>query len=122
MRKIVRARAGAGIFDKLEPELELEKNGLAPQHCRYQREKSCFGPTMANHAPFYRELSKLALYTPRNANFAVLKNAIVYICCRSRKRQVANIGNSDTGHPNMSRSQNSFCDTTRGKSQLEFES
>jgi hypothetical protein len=26
------ARAGAGIFDKLEPELKLDKNGPAPQH------------------------------------------------------------------------------------------
>jgi hypothetical protein len=32
MGKIVRAGAGAGIFDKLEPELEPEKNGPAPQH------------------------------------------------------------------------------------------
>jgi hypothetical protein len=30
-------RAGAGIFDKLEPkpELEPDKNGPAPQHCCY---------------------------------------------------------------------------------------
>jgi hypothetical protein len=29
-------RAGAGIFDKLvpEPELEPDKNGPAPQHCQ----------------------------------------------------------------------------------------
>jgi hypothetical protein len=35
MGKIVRAGAGAGIFDKLkpEPELEPDKNGPAPQHC-----------------------------------------------------------------------------------------
>jgi hypothetical protein len=35
MGKMVRAGAGAGIFDKLEPEPELEpdKNGPAPQHC-----------------------------------------------------------------------------------------
>jgi hypothetical protein len=37
MGKIVRAGAGAGIFDKLEPErepeLEPDKNGLAPKHC-----------------------------------------------------------------------------------------
>jgi hypothetical protein len=32
MGKMVRAGAGAGIFDKLEPELELDKNGPAPQH------------------------------------------------------------------------------------------
>jgi hypothetical protein len=32
MGKIVRAGAGAGIFDKLEPELEPDKNGPAPQH------------------------------------------------------------------------------------------
>jgi hypothetical protein len=30
---MVRAGVGAGIFDKLEPELEPEKNGPAPQHC-----------------------------------------------------------------------------------------
>jgi hypothetical protein len=32
--KTVRAGAGAGIFDKLEPgpELEPDKNGPAPQH------------------------------------------------------------------------------------------
>jgi hypothetical protein len=32
---MVRAGAGAKIFDKLEPEpkLELDKNGSAPQHC-----------------------------------------------------------------------------------------
>jgi hypothetical protein len=28
----VRAGDGAGIFDKLEPELEPDKNGPAPQH------------------------------------------------------------------------------------------
>jgi hypothetical protein len=32
MGKIVRAGAGAGIFHKLEPELEPDKNGPAPQH------------------------------------------------------------------------------------------
>jgi hypothetical protein len=32
MGKMVRAGAGAGIFDKLEPELEPHKNGPAPQH------------------------------------------------------------------------------------------
>jgi hypothetical protein len=32
MGKTVRAGAGAGIFDKLEPELEPHKNGPAPQH------------------------------------------------------------------------------------------
>jgi hypothetical protein len=26
-------RAGAGIFDKPEPEPELDKNGPAPHHC-----------------------------------------------------------------------------------------
>jgi hypothetical protein len=31
--KMIRAGAGAGIFDKLEPELESVKNGPAPQHC-----------------------------------------------------------------------------------------
>jgi hypothetical protein len=31
--KMVRVGAGAGIFDKLEPELEPDKNGTAPQHC-----------------------------------------------------------------------------------------
>jgi hypothetical protein len=31
MGKVVRAEAGAGIFDKLEP--EPHKNGPAPQHC-----------------------------------------------------------------------------------------
>jgi hypothetical protein len=35
MGKMVRAGAGARIFDKLEPEPELDphKNGPAPQHC-----------------------------------------------------------------------------------------
>jgi hypothetical protein len=33
---MVRAEAGARIFDKLEPELELHKNGPAPQHCMYR--------------------------------------------------------------------------------------
>jgi hypothetical protein len=33
MGKIIRTEAGAGIFDKLEPELEPDKNGPAPQHC-----------------------------------------------------------------------------------------
>jgi hypothetical protein len=32
MGKIVRAGAGAGIFDKLEPELEPHKNRPAPHH------------------------------------------------------------------------------------------
>jgi hypothetical protein len=32
MEKIVRAGAGAGIFDKLEPELEPDKNGPAPHN------------------------------------------------------------------------------------------
>jgi hypothetical protein len=29
---MVRAGAGAGIFDKMEPELDPHKNGLAPQN------------------------------------------------------------------------------------------
>jgi hypothetical protein len=33
MGKIV--RAGAGIFEKLEPKLEPDKNGPAPQHLPY---------------------------------------------------------------------------------------
>jgi hypothetical protein len=33
MGKMVRAGAGAGIFDKLEQESEPHKNGPAPQHC-----------------------------------------------------------------------------------------
>jgi hypothetical protein len=39
---MVRAGAGAGIFDKLEPELEPHKIGPAPQHCMlpYGIEKS----------------------------------------------------------------------------------
>jgi hypothetical protein len=32
MGKMVRAGAGSGNFDKLEPELEPDKNGPAPQH------------------------------------------------------------------------------------------
>jgi hypothetical protein len=32
MWKMVRTGAGAGIFDKLEPELEPHKNGTAQQH------------------------------------------------------------------------------------------
>jgi hypothetical protein len=37
MGKIVRAGAGAGIFEKLDPELELEpdKHEPASQHCFY---------------------------------------------------------------------------------------
>jgi hypothetical protein len=38
MGKIV--RAGAGIFDKLEPELEPDKNGPAPQHWITVKSKS----------------------------------------------------------------------------------
>jgi hypothetical protein len=39
MGKMVRAGAGAGIFDKLElePELEPHKNGPAPQHWLWMR-------------------------------------------------------------------------------------
>jgi hypothetical protein len=33
MGKMVRAGAGAKIFDKLEPEPEPHKNKPAPQHC-----------------------------------------------------------------------------------------
>jgi hypothetical protein len=36
MGKIVRAGAGAGIFDK--PDLEPDKNGPAPQHCFFAPE------------------------------------------------------------------------------------
>jgi hypothetical protein len=35
MGKIVRAGAGAGIFDKLE--LEPDKNGPVPQHCQNEQ-------------------------------------------------------------------------------------
>jgi hypothetical protein len=34
MRKMVRAGAGAAIFDKQEPEPEPHKNGPAPQLCQ----------------------------------------------------------------------------------------
>jgi hypothetical protein len=43
MGKMVRAGAGAGIFDKLEPESEPDKNGPAPQH---YNARSNFGSTV----------------------------------------------------------------------------
>jgi hypothetical protein len=39
MGKIVRSGAGAGIFDKLEPELKPDKNGPPLQHWLYERKK-----------------------------------------------------------------------------------
>jgi hypothetical protein len=46
--KIVRAGAGAGIFDKLEPEpeLQLDKIGPAPQHCLAGCHSTPSGPVL----------------------------------------------------------------------------
>jgi hypothetical protein len=46
MGKMVRAGAGAGIFDKLEPEPEPHKNGPAPQLCLRGRQYSVLVPVL----------------------------------------------------------------------------
>jgi hypothetical protein len=49
MGKIFRAGTGAGIFDKLEPELETDKNGPAPQHwCQGGGERCCGSARIRN--------------------------------------------------------------------------
>jgi hypothetical protein len=42
MRKLVRAEAGAGIFDKQETEPEPHKNGPAPQHWQQHPQQFCY--------------------------------------------------------------------------------